>query len=418
MAVSNQTLSVAVIGAGIIGVASAAYLVREGYNVTLFDHQGIGESTSSGNAGAFAYVDIYPLPQPGILLQAPKWFFDPLGPLAIPLAYVPKLMPWLTGFLWACRPAQVHKSVELMKQLMALSRLEAHQFWQDWDLSEYIVERNSLTVYESGAAFNRAKSKWQESADQGFDIEFLQGADIQQLEPSLDKRFKHAVRVVDWPMVTDPKIYTKAVGEKTLDAGARLITEKINRISLDANQVKLADQHNNDYCFDKAVIAMGSWSNQLTTQLGDKLPLDAERGYNTTIPDPNIKLSHFILFPEHGFVASPLATGLRIGGANELAGTDYPANYKRSEHLLNKAKDFLPGLSSEGGTQWMGRRPSLADTQPLIDYSSASKNVIYAFGHGHYGLTQSAATGKLVSELVAQKPLSINLDSLKLKRFK
>ena len=410
--------SVAVIGAGIIGVTSAAYLVRDGYDVTMIDPEGIGESTSSGNAGTFAYFDVYPLPEPSILLQAPKWFFDPLGPLAIPLPYVPKLLPWLTGFLWACRPVQVSKSVELMKQLMPLSRDQAHQFWQDWDLSEYIIQRSALSVHESEAAFRQAKIKWQESARHGVEIEYLQGQQIQDMEPAIDKRFKYAALVKDSPMVTDPKIYTKAIGKRVLGAGAQLIKQKISQIHLEGNMVALTDQTGNKRLFDKVVIAMGSWSKQLANQLGDKLPLDAERGYNTTIPAPNIKLSHFVLFPDHGFVASPLSTGLRIGGANELAGTDYPPNYKRAEHLLNKAKKFLPGLKSDGGTQWMGRRPSLADTQPLIDYSSASRNVVYAFGHGHYGLTQSAATGKLVSELIGEKTLSINHDGLKLKRFK
>lgn len=410
--------SVAVIGAGIIGVTSAAYLIRDGYNVTLFDHQGIGESTSSGNAGTFAYFDVYPLPQPSILLQAPKWFLDPLGPLAIPLPYTLKLLPWLSGFLWACRPSQVRKSVEVMKQLMPFSREQAHSFWEDWGLSEYIVQRSALSVHETERAFMQAKLKWQESAKQGVEIKFLQGAEIQDLEPAIDKRFKYATMVKDSPMVTDPKIYTKTVGERVLEAGGELIEQKINQISLEGDMVALRDQSGNKRLFEKVIIAIGAWSNQLTSQLGDKLPLDAERGYNTTIPNPNIELNHFVLFPDHGFVASPLSSGLRIGGANELAGTDYPPNYKRAEHLLNKAKKFLPGLISDGSTQWMGRRPSLSDTQPLIDYSSASRNIVYAFGHGHYGLTQSAATGKLVSELIGDKPLSIDLDGLKLKRFK
>ena len=415
---ASSERSVAIIGSGIIGVTCAAYLVTEGYDVTLFDHQGIGESTSSGNAGTFAYFDVYPMPEPSILLQAPKWFFDPLGPLAIPFSYTPKLIPWLKGFLWACRPAQVQKSVEIMKQLMPLSREQARVFWQDWDLSEYIVERSALSVHESEGSFKQAKSKWQESIKTGFEIDFLQGQEIQELEPALDSRFKYAARVKDSPMVSDPKIYTKAVGGKVLAAGAKLVEQKINRINLQRDRVELKDQSGNKNLFDKVIIAMGAWSNQLTRQLGDKLPLDAERGYNTTIPDPNIKLNHFVLFPVHGFVASPLSSGLRIGGANELAGTDYPPNYKRADHLLDKAKKFFPELNTDGGTQWMGRRPSLADNQPLIDYSSASGDVVYAFGHGHYGLTQSAATAKLVSELIANKPRSINLDGLKLKRFK
>ena len=410
--------SVAVIGAGIIGVTSAAYLIRSGYEVTLFDDQGIGESTSSGNAGAFAYVDIYPLPQPSMLLKAPKWFFDPLGPLAIPIGYMPKIIPWLSGFLWACRPAQVKKSIETMKHLMALSRTQATEFWLEWGMSDYIVKHGSLNLYESVKAFEADKQKWLDSRQQGFEIEFLEGDQIQRLEPAVDKRFKRAVRVLDWPLVSDPKVYTKAVGQKVINAGAQLLQEKITHINVGADKISLIDGNGTRREFDKAVIAIGSWSNQLTTQLGDKLPLDAERGYNTTIPDSNIKLDHMLLFPEYGFVASPLACGLRIGGANELAGTDYPANYKRADHLLKKAQEFLHGLKTEGGSQWMGRRPSLADTQPLIDYSSASKNVVYAFGHGHYGLTQSAATGKLVSELIDQKPLSIDIDGIKLKRFK
>lgn len=410
--------AVAVIGAGIIGICSAAYLVRQGYAVTLFDDQGVGESTSSGNAGAFAYVDIYPLPQPSMLIKAPKWFFDPLGPLSIPLGYMPKIIPWLSGFLLACRPADVKKGIETMKSLMTLSRSQASAFWQDWDLSGHIVNRGSLNLYESVKAFEADKQKWLDAAQQDFEIEFLQDAEIRQLEPAVDARFCRAVRVLDWPMVGDPKVYTKAVGKKVIDAGAKLIEQKIAQISIESDKVKLIDTLGMQHQFDKAVIAMGSWSNLLTTQLGDRLPLDAERGYNTTIPDPNIHLDHMLLFPEHGFVAAPLDCGIRIGGANELAGTDYPANYKRARHLLDKARQFLPGLRSEGGTQWMGRRPSLADTQPLIDYSSASKNVVYAFGHGHYGLTQSAATGKLVSELIGQKPLSIEIDGIKLKRFK
>ena len=415
---ASEKNNVAIIGAGIIGVTSAAYLLKQGNQVTLFDHQGIGESTSSGNAGAFAYVDVYPLPQPSMLLKAPKWFFDPLGPLAIPLGYMPKILPWLSGFLFACRPAQVKKSIVTMKKLMSLSRSQAMTFWDEWDLTEHIVKRGSLNVYESVRAFEKDKQKWNECAGQGFEIQFLKDGEIQALEPAIDSRFARAVRVLDWPMVNDPKVYTKAVGEKVLQHGAQFVEQKINHIKLDSKGVVLIDAQGEQRQFDKLVIAMGAWSNELTRQLGDTLPLDAERGYNTTLPHANVHLNHMVLFPEHGFVASPLSCGLRIGGANELAGTDYPANYKRAEHLLKKAKQFLPGLNSEGGTQWMGRRPSLADTQPLIDYSSASKSVVYAFGHGHYGLTQSAGTGKLVCELIHEQRPSIDLDGLTLNRFK
>ena len=267
MAMSNQSISVAVIGAGIIGITCAAYLAREGYEVTLFDHQGIGESTSSGNAGTFAYFDVYPMPEPSILLQAPKWFFDPLGPLAIPLSYTPKLMPWLTGFLWACRPAQVQKSIEVMKQLMPLSREQVHAFWRDWDLDEYIIHRSALSVHESQSTFESAKSKWQESIKTGFEVDFLQGQEIRELEPELDSRFKFAARIKDSPMVSDPKIYTKAIGNKVLEAGGVLVEQKINQIALEQERVALTDQSGSKKLFDKVVVAMGAWSNLLTSSI-------------------------------------------------------------------------------------------------------------------------------------------------------
>jgi D-amino-acid dehydrogenase len=165
------------------------------------------------------------------------------------------------------------------------------------------------------------------------------------------------------------------------------------------------------------VIAAGAWSKTLTTLLGDRIPLETERGYNTTLPPGAFDLRRQLTFPGHGFVISPLETGIRIGGAVELGGLKLPPNYARADAMLQKARQFLPGLRTDGGTQWMGFRPSLPDSLPVIGASAASPDIVYAFGHGHLGLTQSAATGRLVQQMLDRQPPTIDLAPFRPQRF-
>jgi D-amino-acid dehydrogenase len=167
----------------------------------------------------------------------------------------------------------------------------------------------------------------------------------------------------------------------------------------------------------QAVVAAGAWSKSLTEPLGDRIPLETERGYNTTLPAGSFDLRRQLTFGGHGFVISKLATGIRVGGAVELGGLELPPNYARADAMLQKAARFLAGLRTEGGTQWMGFRPSLPDSLPVIGASSANPDIVYAFGHGHLGLTQSAATGRLVQQLLDRQPPAIDLSPFRPQRF-
>src|SRR5690606_5359317 len=168
----------------------------------------------------------------------------------------------------------------------------------------------------------------------------------------------------------------------------------------------------------KLVIAAGAWSHRFARGFGDSIPLETERGYNTTLPPGAFDVRRQLTFPGHGFVITPLETGIRIGGAVELGGLRRPPNYARSEAMLAKAAAFLPGLKTEGGRQWMGYRPSLPDSLPVIDRARSSPHVFYAFGHGHLGLTQAAATARLIRELVLEQDTSIDIHAFKAGRFK
>ena len=165
------------------------------------------------------------------------------------------------------------------------------------------------------------------------------------------------------------------------------------------------------------VVAAGAWSHRLAAQLDDNIPLETERGYNTTLPVDAFDVKRQLIFSRHGVVVTPLETGLRIGGAVELGGLELPPDYRRSKAMLEKTRQFLPGLKTEGGREWMGYRPSLPDSLPVIGRSRNSPNIVYAFGHGHLGLTQAAATGKLVRDLVAGAAPDLDLTPFSPQRF-
>ena len=165
------------------------------------------------------------------------------------------------------------------------------------------------------------------------------------------------------------------------------------------------------------VVAAGAWSHRLARTLSERIPLETERGYNTTLPPGAFDLKRQLTFGGHGFVVTPLARGVRVGGAVEFAGLDAPPNFARAKALLAKAKRMMPGLRTEGGVEWMGFRPSLPDTLPAIGRAAADQRVIYAFGHGHLGLTQAAATARLVADIMAGRPPPIDLAPFCPQRF-
>jgi D-amino-acid dehydrogenase len=165
------------------------------------------------------------------------------------------------------------------------------------------------------------------------------------------------------------------------------------------------------------VLAAGAHSHYLARGLGDRIPLETERGYNTTLPADAFDIRTQVTFGGHGFVVTRLTSGIRVGGAVELGGLSLPPNFRRAEAMLKKAQGFLPGLKTSGGTQWMGFRPSLPDTLPAIGPSRATPRVTYAFGHGHLGLTQSTATARLVADLVTGAPPPIDISPFSPQRF-
>ena len=409
---------VVIIGAGIVGLSTALRLAEAGRQVLVLDRRGIAAEASRGNAGAFAFSDILPLASPGILRSAPKWLLDPLGPLAIPPRYLPRIAPWLWRFWRASQPARVAASTQAQAGLMQLSATLTPGLLERAGAADLLRRDGNLHLYDSPAQWRAALPSWQQRQQHGIGFEHLHGVDaIAALQPGLIPRFEVATFVPGWMSVSDPWLLCQRVAAAVQAASGRLCGADVRSIQPQARGVRLWLAEGR--CIDarQLVVAAGAWSHRLAATLGERIPLETERGYNTTLPPGAMELRRQVTFMDHGFVMTPIGGGVRIGGAVELGGLAAAPNWARAQALVDKAQRFFPGLRAQGGTQWMGFRPSLPDSLPVIGAARRTPHVFYAFGHGHLGLTQAAATAELVQALLANTTPALDLTPFSPSRF-
>jgi D-amino-acid dehydrogenase len=417
-AVGDQPLDVVIIGAGIVALAAAQKLQAAGRRVTLIERTGVARGAIFGNAGALAFSDILPLAASGKIRQVPKWLLDPLGPLTIRRAYALRIAPWLLRFWRAGWRDRIAASIAAQGAMMGLAAAEMDALLADTGLGTLVRSDGSLELYESEAEFAASLPGWQARSAHGIAFEHVRGARLAELQPGLWRGFVAGTFVPGWRTVSDPFDFATALARVVAARGAQFLRGEAVAVAPagEGAAVTLADGRALSAAI--VVVAAGAWSRRLTDPLGDAIPLETERGYNTTLPPGAFDLRRQVIFGGHGFVVTPLATGLRVGGAVEFGGLDLPPNFKRSEAMLAKARHFLPGLKPEGGRQWMGFRPSLPDSLPVIGLSRASPRIVYAFGHGHLGLTQSAGTGRLVRDLVCGETPAIDITPFRAARFR
>lgn len=412
----HERKKIAVIGAGIIGVCCASYLQRDGHDVTIIDRDGPGEGCSFGNSGLLSPGSFMTAAQPGAWRNIPKWL-DPLGPLAIRWRHLPGMLPWLVRWLRSCHEANVRTSSK------ALHALHASVFDNYASLlaavgAESLISRiGQLYVSErEGGALGSALARGLRDAA-GVRTEALAGGAIRELEPALGPQFKSALYFPDNGHSVNPYRLVQVLAEQFRKAGGTLLQRTVKgfengghgprRLLTDAGSVDV----------DTLVIAAGAWSNRITAQLGMPFPLEAERGYHLMLPKPTVMPRLPMANRDYNFTTTPMENGLRLAGTAEFAGLDASPDYRRADILLTHAQRMLPGLAAGVPARWMGCRPSLPDALPIIDRSPKFPKVFLAFGHAHYGLTEAPATGRLIAELIGNKPPSIDPAPYRANRF-
>ncbi len=413
-----ETAQTVVIGGGIIGLACAFYLRAQGRSVRIIHAAEINESTSCGNAGGVATAEVIPLSGPGTLLRAPKWVLDPLGPLTINPAHLPRLLPWLWQFVRAGSPAKRRYLAMAMADLLATAHDDHATVLKTTGMSHLMEKKGTLFVYKSEKGMRADRPAWDLRGDCGVEFEALDRSGLLSFEPALGPLAARGYRVENWAHYRDPAELVIGLATDLKSRGVKFQQASVDRVNVVGGTATGVTLRTGSVIkAEQVVVATGAWSARLAAQLGHRVYLESERGYNTTLPDPGVDIRSFVTFSEDFFVMTPMRMGLRIGGAVEFAGLDRPANYSRCKALLKLAKTYLPALNTKGGSEWMGHRPSTPDTVPVISASEKYNNVYFAFGHGHLGLTGSMTTGRLIAELVAGKTPSTDLGPFRIDRF-
>ena len=407
-----------VIGAGVVGTATALNLLRDGHRVTMIDRGPPGEATSFGNAAVIEPHGVIPVPRPGVLWRVPGYLMNPRGPLAIRWAYLPRLTPWLARFVWNSRPAKVKRSTEALDKLLR----PVIELWRELLASigaeDMIHERGWLAVAETGPVWREYQRQIEVHRRYGAPPIVLKPEEIRQHEPSLAPlNFAGAAFYPKVAHVVSPLRIVQVVAGAAQREGAALVRDEILGFEQRDGKVVSLKGRESSYPCDGVVLTGGAWSRRLAAALGARIPLDTERGYHVMLPNAGVEPRQPVLSLEGGYVATPLEHGLRVAGTDELGGLKLAPNWQRAQVLLDAAKRWFPQVNTEGATRWMGFRPSLPDSVPVISAAPSASNAWLGFGHGHLGLTMGARTGQLIAALVAGRDPGIDMKPYRADRF-
>lgn len=410
--------NVTIIGAGVVGMACAVQLQRSGHSVHVVDSRAPGEGCSLGNAGIIAADHVLPIATPDILRRVPGMLIDPMGPLALRLGYLPAIAPWLLRFLRNSTPARVER---LSKDLAALT-LPALAAWRDLlaavGAGPLIDQRGWLAVYRSADGFQRDADERRRQRDVGVVIEELAAEELRQHEPALaDARLKRGVLFPDSAHSINSFRLVQHLAEAAAYAGGRFTRAHVREIETGTDGPRQLHTDAGPIPVGRLIICGGAWSKALARQIGHRVPLDTERGYHIHLPDPHVTLRRPLFDAERKFFMTPMETGLRIAGTVEFGGLKAAPNWKRADILLRQSRDLLPGLNDTAPSRWMGFRPTLPDSLPVIGPSPAMPNVWFAFGHQHLGLTMGAVTGRMIAAMVGGETPPIDAAPYRIDRF-
>ncbi|MGH6854193.1 MAG: NAD(P)/FAD-dependent oxidoreductase [Aestuariivirga sp.] len=409
-----------VIGAGIIGISTAAFLQREGFGVTVIDRVPPGEGCSFGNAGGLAFAEVMPGLHPRVLLKIPGWLMDPLGPLTIRWSYLPKALPWFLAAGRNAMPDRVKAIIEARASLGLRVMSDFETLLKAAGAADLISYRDTLRLYDNEQQFAAEADERAVKNAHGYETKRLSGDEARELEPSISAHIHCGAFHGGWYFVRNPERVVKSIAAEVVRNGGDILQDDVAVIgTADGKASHLKLKSGAMHTVDRLVICAGAYSHQLAKQLGDRVLLEAERGYHMTLPNSGVTLSRSLTYARTPAAATPMEMGLRLAGTDEFAGLEAPPNYARADALWKLFKAVLPQLREPdtATTRWMGRRPGTPDSLPVIGPAKRYANVWYGFGHGHMGLTWGPSTGRLLSEMISGRRSNIELSPFRVNRF-
>ncbi|MBS7846339.1 FAD-binding oxidoreductase [Pseudomonas fluorescens] len=412
-----ERTDIAVVGAGIIGVACALQLARQGRQVVVIDSQAPGLGASYGNAGHLATEQVFPIADASILKRLPGMLMDPMGPLRLDWKYLPRALPWFIRLLLNLRPAHYRRTVAGIRALNEASLAAWQRLLHSIDRAQLLREDGSLLVFERPESRAALEAVQERMRQQQVPVTFWTGDAIRQAAPQLSDAILGGLFFPSTGHFLDPYQVVCELVEAAKAAGVQFLQRQVLDGRTDDQGVTLSTDQG-PLAARQVLIACGAHSARLTAALtGKTVPLDTERGYHLMLPHEHQRLPFAVTSLERKFIMTPMTGGLRLAGTVEFAGLERPANMQRAWQLHRLSKGlFRQDLSQEGATPWMGFRPSLPDSLPVIDRVCDGK-VLLAFGHQHLGLTQAAVTAEMVGALASGDQVPSGLAPYRLDRF-
>lgn len=408
---------VAVVGAGVIGASIAFELQRRGFDVTLIDRGEPGRGTSYGNMASIA-LDFAAGSGPSTWKKIPRWLLDPEGPVWLRPAYAPKMLPWFLRFIAAGRPSRLREIEDAGMSLSHLALADFRAMLSAIGAPDLMTEEGCLAIYETEAEFAADRGHIELMQRYGFEFEVLSGGAVQYYEPALSPGVAKAVLLPDNKSIRDPYKLVVKLADAAKAAGANFVSGEVKSVERRGDgKTAVLLENGSRIEADNVILAAGVHTRFLAEALGEPIPLETERGYHTQIMQPGISMRYSVIWPHRAFMVTPTAGGIRVGGNVELAGLTAAPDFRRPRVLVRHAQRILPDLKVRDTSEWMGHRPALPDTIPIISPSSKISGVFYATGHGHLGLTYSATTARLIADVVTGAKAPVDIKPFRIDRY-
>ncbi|MDJ0626730.1 MAG: FAD-binding oxidoreductase [Rhodobacter sp.] len=409
--------TVAIVGAGIVGVSTATWLQRDGYDVVLIDRLGPGEGTSHGNGGVLASSSIVPVTVPGLLRKAPRMLFSPEQPLFLKWGYLPKLVPWLVRYLRHANADAVRRRAAALLPIIGDSLADHQALAAGTRADKWIVPADYLFLYNDRAHYRADAFAWTVRRENGFQWDEMEGAAFKEYDPAFGPSLGFAARMKNHGRIADPGRYVKDLAAEAEARGARILKAEVTDIVRDGGRVTGLRAGGETIACNALVLATGVWSGPLAKTLGIDVPLESERGYHLELWEPNIMPRSPVMVASGKFVATPMEERLRLAGIVEFGGLDAAPSRAPFRLLERNIRAAIPGLEWKETVEWMGHRPSVADSIPLIGEAPSVKGAYLGFGHDHVGLTGGPKTGRLLAQLIAGRQPNVDLSAHSPARF-
>ncbi|TFY98651.1 NAD(P)/FAD-dependent oxidoreductase [Ramlibacter rhizophilus] len=396
---------VAVVGAGIVGTSIALALVRRGAEVLLVDRDEPGHGCSFGNSGAVSPASVAPLAMPGVLASVPGMLLDDESPLYLPLRYLPQALPWLARFVASARPAAVEAAAKKLHEMHA-GALDAHEaMTRELGVPELFLRRGHLHLYPDAQALAKDAGGWRLREAYGFRAERLDRAGIEALEPRVAARYRVGMYLADHATIRNPFRYVQAMARAFADAGGRIVRGQVQSLVRDRDGWHLRRAGGADgIACDHAVVAAGAWSRELLAPLGVHLALESQRGYHLQFLGAHDLVSRTVVLADRKVFVTPMEDGLRVGGTVEIGGLHAPPDERRAAVLGRIARETFTGLDDIPTRTWMGHRPCMPDSVPVVGPAAGHPGLWLATGHGHLGLTDSLNTAQRIATALLGEP--------------